>query len=247
MADRPESPRKRTRQSEPSGAKSGRDRRVVKSVRYLNSVLPLNPLSQSDRIVTARSKFLGIDPQQSADEFSDENLRDRREELADKLDEIRREFWSSDLQYVQSNLSKLRCGDFPDLEAAAIRLQRLAANRHHFGALAEEGLADPKFFKSFRIIMVAPPRIADSQRDKEIESIRSDKRLKRVKKMVKQIRREMPDVYELERDWLDAVAAMRPRGNRGGNVFESNVEGLGCAFWIVLFVLARVIIRMLVS
>lgn len=220
----------------------------VRARRYLASALKLNPVLDGERIVALRSRFLRLEsPDAAAGKKRPPDIGELRQRMSSRLDDIRRSFWKSDVGLIRKKLSQLKLDRFPDLRLARERLMILAEHRHEFGQFAEKGVADPGFFKSLRVVLVAPPGVAAASRDELIESIRNPARLKQVRSMIRRIRKQMPEIYALESDWLDSIARMQKRKvkkqSQNSGFFNIDLDGLGWVIWILVFVILRIVIR----
>lgn len=222
----------------------------ARAKRYLAAALKLNPVVDGERLVRLRSKYLRLEsPNAAVSQDQQADLREIRQLMSSRIDDIRKTFWKSDVGRIQKSLSHLKLEQFPDLRLARERLLTLAEHRHEFGLLAEKGVVDPKFFNSLREVLVAPPGIAASKRDELIESIKSPARLKKVRSMARTIRKQMPEIYKLEVDWLEAVSRMQKRKIKkesiaeGGDAFDFDFEGFGWVGWFAVIALLRLLLR----
>ena len=221
------------------------------TARYLSRALQLNPAEQADELVELRNSFLVIQPAVKKTQAVD-SLMERRGKVAGKLAAIRKTFWKEDLDTLRKKLARLQVAEFPDLKQGARRLRIAADERHLFGQLVEKKGFNAHFFKAFRAILVSAPRESANVRDEVYALIRGPKRLATFKKMVKLIRRELPNCYALEEDWLvsiERIKKVKIKGNSddGGSVaFFEGGSGSGCLVWFLVFVLLR-ILRLILS
>lgn len=222
----------------------------ARAKRYLAAALKLNPVVDGERIVMLRSKYLRLQsPKSAVSQEQQADLREVRQSMSSRIENIRKSFWKSDIGQIQKGLGQLKLEQFPDLRLARERLLTLAEHRHEFGLLAEKGIVDPKFFNSLREFLVAPPGIAASKRDELIESIKSPARLKKVRSMTKTIRKLMPEIYKLEVDWLEAISRMQKRKVKkestaeAGDAFDFDFEGFGWVGWFVVIALVRLLLK----
>ena len=218
-----------------------------RSMRYLAAALPLNPVIESGRLIALRAKYLRIEqPTPATKQAEYDALLEQRQKMSVHLEALRKNFWKSDIGKIRKSLQSLELDRFPDLRIARDRLRTLAEHRPEFARLAEQGIDDPDFFRSLRLILVAAPRKAATERDDLFESIRSAERLRRIRKMIRSIRKRMPDIYALEADWLESILRMRKRRLSGGSGFSLDFDlgGLGCFFWIIVIIVARIAIQL---
>lgn len=220
----------------------------ARTERYLKTALKLNPVVDGERVVALRSKFLRIQgPELAVTADSQTDTRELRQRMSLRLDEIRRTFWKSDIGVIRKKLGQLKLDRFPDLRLARERLLILAEHRHEFGQFAEKGIVDPGFFKSFREVLVARPGVAATGRDELIESIRSAVRLKKIRSMIRMVRKQMPEIYALETDWLESIARMRKRKMKkesgGWSGFDLDFDGFGWVLWFGAIALLRLLLQ----
>lgn len=216
-----------------------------RATKYLAHVLKLNPLFECDRLFSARAKFLRLDSGNGQQAPGLVDRRDQREALSRKIDAIRSRFWKEDIGRLQKMIDSLDCTQFPDLKSATERLRTVAVSRHEFAQIAQSKHLDGAFFSSLRKVLVAGPREADAERDEATDSIRDPQRLKQIKAMLHDLRKTMPQVYELETDWLDTVRRMRKRRKRrgssvlGSGSWDFEFENMGWVIAIIIIVVLR--------
>lgn len=218
-----------------------------RATKYLAHVLKLNPLFECDRLFSARAKFLRLDSADGQQTSGVVDRRDQRENLSRKIDSIRSRFWKEDIGRLQKMIDSLDCSQFPDLKNAAERLRTVAVSRHEFAQIAQSKHLDGAFFASLRKVLVAGPREADAERDEATDSIRDPQRLKKIKAMLRDLRKTMPQIYELENDWLEAVRRMRKRRKQkgssvlGGGSWDFEFENMGWVIAVIIVVVLRLL------
>lgn len=220
-----------------------------RAAKYLALALSLNPHQEADRIIATRNRFLRIHVEPPKEGQTTDDVLLRREKLTEQLRLIRERFWKMDLTKLRRRLDGMKFDEFPDLQQAAQRIQVVARERHLFGQLTQMSGFEPDFFSDFRKILVAAPKEAASIRDDVYSSIRGPRRLKAYKKMLKLIRSELPECYELESEWLSSIQRIRKvktrQSSSGGESISFSGEGLGCTAWIVGFAILRIVLRLI--
>lgn len=177
-----------------------------RALRYVEAVLKRNPATQSPEILEIRDRFLGQKRAASA-QAARVDLEELRESQLASIDSIRRDFWTSDLNAVRAKLTELDATPFPDVRLAVRRLSTVAEHRHLFPELVKAGSLVPNVFKAFREALVSPPVEAASWRQEATYRIRD---VKPARAFAKAVRKTMPDVFELEADWMNMLLRMKP-------------------------------------
>lgn len=177
---------------------------------YLASVLPLNPIFQAEEILAARDRFLGRTSSAGASSESWQ-LHEQREALQKKIDQLREQFWTTKPKDLREGLEGLSVDPFPDLKLATERLQAAFRVRIEFPKILQNKHCDQELFDKLKEIAVAAPR--EAGRAKQAFFLRSSSSTKlhnRCRTMIKMLRSEFPDVFELEREWLQQVEETKP-------------------------------------
>ncbi|MCA9065372.1 MAG: hypothetical protein KDA96_20025 [Planctomycetaceae bacterium] len=213
-----------------------------RTARYLTAALRLNPMFEAPQILNLRDRYLGKAVSRTASVVSKPDLSEQRAMIAKQLEKLRSEFWTTDLNELRQRLSDIQASAFPDLMHAIRRLQTVAAHRHLFPQLAEKGAAALRVFNAFREILVAPPFAAAEIRQKTMYKTQD---VKPVRVLIGAIQKVMPEVYELEADWLDTMKKLKPitassaTSESAGFSIEFDGENLG---WIVRLLIFGTII-----
>ena len=177
-----------------------------RALRYVEAVLKRNPATQSPEILEIRDRFLGQKRAASA-QASKVDLEELRESQLEAIDHIRREFWTSDVKALRDRLTELDSTPFPDVRLAVRRLRTVADHRHLFPELVKAGSQVPNVFKAFREALVSPPVEAAGWRQEATYRIRD---VKSARTFAKTVRKVMPEVFELEADWMNMLLRMKP-------------------------------------
>lgn len=233
----------------PSSASDRDARRTA----YLYRLLQLNPLDKADEIIALRSGYLQLGRPCVAEEVL-EDREAKRSEAQDAINAVRSRFWSFGLTRLHSHLAAIDVREFPDLQYALQRLQVVADCRERIPLLTEHPDFDRRVFSVFKRVLVLSPREAAHAKEDALRSLQSSERRRAVYRMVKLIERELPELYELERDWLDSLKR-RKRGmislsarsardrsaewTRTGGV---DLRGFGWLVWLLVILFARLLI-----
>lgn len=181
---------------------------------YLSRLLQLNPLGQTGEILARRDHFLN--PESSARPFLDDqdlHFVDRKQQVRRQLETIRNNFWQLEVHALQTQLAALDVDEFPDLGFAVSRLQQVAKLKSSFQVLQHHHACFDDFYNQFTRLVIAAPDEAEQLRtlnqeatdfelaDLDMHTTRDYRRIAEV------IQKEFPELYELEKYWLNQVAA----------------------------------------
>jgi hypothetical protein len=205
---------------------------------YLASVLPLNPIFQAEEILAARNRFLGR--KESPPENAIWQLQQQREELQARINRLREAFWTSKPKELREALEGLQVDQFPELKLACERLAAAFRVRSEFPKIAQHSQFDPELFEKLNEIAVAAPR--DAGHTKQAFFLRTStipKLHRRCVKMIKALREEFPDVFELEREWLQQIEQTAPISGKTASEKEADQRAgraAGGVGWIAVLV-----------
>jgi hypothetical protein len=207
---------------------------------YLASVLLLNPIFQADEILAARDRFLGRESQADA---SPEiwQLQEQREELQTQIDLVRENFWTMKPKELREALEALKVDQFPDLSLATERLRAAFRVRSEFPKLSQHKHSDQELFEKLKEIAVAAPR--EAGRTKQAFFLRTSANLKlhrRCRAMIKTMRKEFPELFQLEREWLQQIESTKPIAGKTESEKEAaqrSGNSSGRIGWVVVCVL----------
>lgn len=245
---------KRRRPTAHSGEPTTRaaTRTTAETTKYLSRVLRANPLERADDIVRGRARFLGLKDRKAEGLSAPDpgEVRESRAYVAERIDEIRERFWSMQVSHIKAAIGDLDLEPFPDLERAAERLRTVAVHRKQFPALAQERGFDSNFFECLKLVFVLPAKEAAEQRERALNLAKHPRKAKRIKKMIRSLEQQMPEVYDLEAEWFDVLRRQRPEKahSQRASSSHSDSEGIGCSWgwWVGIVVVLR-LLRLLVS
>jgi hypothetical protein len=225
-----------------------------KLLRYLEHALRQNPFEESAAIIHRRSQVLGLRtaPKEAVQTIAAAPVSQQRQQLLQRLEQVRATFWTAPLATLRSSLQDLetRAGQsFPDIQAATRRLSVVAAHRDQFPRLVKHKWFYPDFLSAFKDVLVGTPRQAALVRERMLAQFGAPKIRRHGKKMIRLIQQELPAVYELESAWIESLLAQRGRHNASNPAYNyvesSSSSGGGIPWWVYLLVLT--LIRILVS
>ncbi len=183
---------------------------------YLKEVLQLDPALDAKRIIARRRMFLdSSDVVVAAAVGSDGNDSDFRATMTARLNALRAEFWSLDDETLSRRLSQLRQVALPDIAASAARLEQVAALRPQVMRMRPGPALHPHFLDTFKRVLIAPPAEAAQLREAEYRFLCPDLNpdyvwaIQHVRKSVRWIRLNFPQVFQLEEAWLTELLEYR--------------------------------------
>ena len=208
---------------------------------YLASVLLLNPIFQADEILAARDRFLGCESSVN-DAQEVWQLQEQREALQSQIDSLRENFWKTRPKELREALEGLKVDQFPELTLAVERLQAAFRVRAEFPKLSQHDGCDQELFEKLKEIAVAAPR--DAGRTKQAFFLRTSSNLKLHRRccvMIKTLRREFPELFQLELEWLQQIERTKPIAGQTESEKDaaerSGHTSSGRVGWIVVCVL----------
>ena len=210
---------------------------------YLERVLRMNPLSDAADILEARNRFRGVKAAGAAAALAGAELYERRVDATRTFARLREEFWSLDLKTLTRRLEGLELKQFPDLQNAAWRLTVIARIRARLPQLTSNPHFDGAFFSHLKSIWVVSPRDAAPIKDEVMRDFTKPAKLRRGQSMIRMLHEELPDVYELDEDWLDILLRLRPKDLQRPEKKEAGAgitfEGWGWMIWVVLWLVIQ--------
>jgi hypothetical protein len=220
-------------------------------VAYLVNALQRNPLEESAEIIYRRNRLLGLQkagrPQPAGDSAPDP--RQRRQEIIQKLEELRSAFWVMPLATLRAELAKFDGVDFPDLRAAVDRLNVVAAHRADFPALVKHHHFDGSFFSVFKEVLVSSPKDVAVAKERLLTGFANRSSRRHGKKMIALVKKLLPEIYALEASWLVSLGKQRSRYKKVEYATTTSSSGesiFGSIPWWV-FILAAMVIRAIFS
>jgi hypothetical protein len=216
------------------------------AVQHLKQVLALNPLFEAETILERRHRFLGITVRRAVARVADSEQSSEQRELARRMiDDVRNKFWGMPLETLRAHLDAVDFRPFPELKAAADRLRMVATFRPDFPRLAQHPKTHLSLFGFFKNAVVLPPREAGAYKERCLQNLAASDALKVCQNMVRMMRKEFPDLYQLESDWLSQIGKLKRA--KGGDVYvPSSGESFGFSvpgwlIWVIVVLVLRII------
>lgn len=182
-------------------------------VRYLRTVLMRNPLTEAKDIVYRREVALGIRKRNEADaaeaQQSDQERLAQRNQIKERLDRIRDEFWTTSPDELFAAISAIDVARFPELKLAHDRISHMVSIHGQFEAI--HGLKGKcmNFWNTLRRVLISPPSQAGQVKTRYLQRFRHSDDFVRAQKTARMIRKRHPLIYNLETDWIDEICKHR--------------------------------------
>lgn len=211
---------------------------------YLRSALELDPASQAGRILELRRahRSASSGAPQAPGHVHAQRVQRTRESAERLLVAAGHAFWDEDFDPSEA-LAPLGSEDFPDLARLHGRLRRVAEHRDQVLAAQELEGMDPDFFEALCLILVAPEAERVEHRRLTLAAMGARRLRLLGQRSAKVLHRRAPEVYALEKLWLDDVRHakryLREAGPVGGT--------LGCFGAYLIFRLLRFLYTWLVD
>lgn len=168
----------------------------------------MNPLQRAEEILALRNRYRRMKTP-TARTVTEVDARELRQQAVDGLQQVREQFWEERLTVLLTLLDELPLKPFPDLRQAAQRLKVLAAWREEFPRLLEATSLDPDLYGRMQRILVDSPREAGPLKEDIQEALSNGTQRKWILGWLSAVRRELPEVYNLEREWFDLLRRER--------------------------------------
>lgn len=164
---------------------------------------------QSDEVLQSRTQLLGLVDERARDNARAQRRAEALQAAREELQAIRATIWCDPLPGLQERLGRVRLGDDPDLRRLAERLQVLIDTRARLPELTQHPDFNGDFFVCFKTILTGTPRESAAMRERVGTSFDDRRLAKKGRRMVKLLRRELPELCEIEGAWLTKLEKKR--------------------------------------
>ena len=171
----------------------------------------MNPLTESEKIISFRATILGKSPDET--KRSENAIHQLRQTAVQKIDALRKQFWTTPQLTMLDELKKIDVQQLPDLQHAVQRLQLIAELIPEFQRLAAHPLTRINLVNTIKRMIMLPPREAGAIKAAYLRKASYAKALPIVQKMVFMMHKEFPQIYNLEPDWFFEISKLKPRIN----------------------------------
>lgn len=213
---------------------------------YLQQVLRLDPRSDAAAILRSRRDFLEhVEPSIAEAACDESDEQDLREQMLDRFQAVRRDFWTLSADELARQLSILQKAPFADIRFVTIRLQQVALQREKVDCLLREPTLPPVFLKAFATILIAPAAEAIRLRESLLGQMRPEQNPQyeiarnAIQGSVRFIQEQYPEVFQLEEAWLLELLQFNPKEeaeHRRSNFLVGIAEFVGIT--LRLFIIA---------
>lgn len=214
---------------------------------YAARCLRMNPMWEADEVLHARAEAHGVE---SAGAASAQRVREASEQsaqLRQRLYEIRDEVWKATPDKLNNSLAGLPLEGQPELQELAARLHVIVKTRSQLPALTQSKRFDGDFFDCFKQVLSGGPRESAAMRERVAASFQDKALRKRGARMIQLLRKETPELYALESEWLQWL----PKQKGGGSARSVVVEGggdegssYGCLWWFLIIAVIRILMAL---
>ncbi len=172
-------------------------------LRYLAEVLEMNPVVKAEEMLQRRRAFHGLAGAAEVVVPRPAEVRQQREVTQGLIDQLRESFWSMKPGELKRAFAAIDASPFPDLQLAVDRLQTLARHRPALAKLSLHPHFNGELFSVLKRVLVLPSRAAEGARQKLLKELSAGKERKIFQAMIRLLKTELPELYELERAWFD--------------------------------------------
>ena len=174
---------------------------------YLKEVLRLNPVYQSEEAHLARVELLEAESydRRSKRQLASREYADRRASARKKIADLREKIWKSSIEELEPEVNLLDFSEFPEYEQDATTFRVILQARERIPELISHKQFDADFLECVKQSLVTGP-VQRAEIEERVRASFSNNRLKRdAKGMVGLIKTELPELYELRKDWFDTM------------------------------------------
>ena len=185
---------------------------------------------QADEVLASRAELHGVDvakqnPYQAA---IDESAR--KSALRNKVYQLRDMVWKAPLEELRRRLGRLQIETEPGLAQLASRLSIIVEARAKLPQLTQRRDFDGDFFECFKQVLTGSSQQSAEMRERITASFQDRKLMKRGLRMIKLLRREVPELASIEADLFGRLS----RQSRRGRLVVETGQGGSSNWWIAL-------------
>ncbi len=181
--------------------------------KYLAKVLRMNPLTESEKIISFRATILGKSTPDKVQANDAAQIQHLRLSATGKIDELRKRFWVTPQQTLLDELRQIDVSQLPDLQPTVARLQIIAQLIPQFQSLVQHPETRINLVNTIKRMIMLPPREAGAIKAAYLRKAAYASALPIVQKMIFMMHREFPQIYNLEPDWFYEISKLKPRYN----------------------------------
>lgn len=209
------------------------DREVAPALKsYLLDVLAFEPTVDAVDIIHRRDQFRRADVDA---EESPQPSHWTRERVREYLDALRTTFWRDANTPISIELPIRELAKMPELHRYVERLQAVATEREALLAIEASNTANPALFRALKTCVTATDSEASAVRDRFLSNL--DKGNRRIRKAIRQIRKECPLIYSLEEEWFSEMSK-----HRRVDINVKQGSGYGIVFFFIIYYVLKLIL-----
>lgn len=224
--------------------KQAKPRTEAQQKAYLQRALKMNPVTEAEQFVSLRNRFHRLEDKRSDSQSDQIDGYEQREAIAASIAQMRVSFWQTDLEEMKRSLQALSLDHYPDLKNAAERLLILAENRHKFAQLAANKNFNRGLLNSLKEILPLSQKDAAAPKDALLQKVTDPTRSKQVRRSLKVLEQQAPEIYQLEIEWFDTLRKVKPfKGAEqvASSGSSSDGESSGWVIWIAIIIIANIV------
>ena len=201
----------------PTAKPAPRPKRTLSQAReYLDDVLSMDPMLRSAEMIELRWNYCGFAPPKSPNSKSKdaESLREQRVAVENRLENVRVNFWTTDPKELAKILNKLNASEFPELKSGVTRLKRVLSQMSSIQSLSSHQETEINLYNTFRRIIMTPTKGAGKLKERYLRQLAGSSSQQQVRKMVKMMRIEFPEVFDIESDWFEQISRVKLKASK---------------------------------
>jgi|GEM_PF-6455411 len=211
---------------------------------YLLDVLGCDPAQDAPRILELRRNYLGrVARQPTVVDTASGVIRSQRAQTLEVVEHLRENFWTMTTEELSTAFANIDARPFPDLQRVVERLTLLARHRPAMARLPGlKGFNEP-LFSALKRIRVSPGRVAEGIRLRHQRDMEEELEWGATQRMIRVLQREVPEIYDLERLWLERLYRSHITAYQIGSALRSSPATPGL-LWGLLVILICVLTYM---
>lgn len=217
---------------------------------FLTLALSFNPYDEPGRILNQCRKFTQCGPDEVLIEVVGDSTDDPYASAQYQLKNLRARFWVNSVVQRSQQIQLLESSTFPDIRAQAKRLGLVASRFDKLRSLERQVFMNEKFFREFCKVLVSSPSEANRVREAQLRWMRPVNNegyiaaTEAIQTSANLIRIHAPEVFQLERAWLNELLEFEPQSEL---VDESANSVIGWMFIVMAFALIVAMVNTVIA
>ena len=180
--------------------------------RYLGDMFGMNPVWESQNILSYRREHLRLPAIELADAGSSDNY-DQQQQLRQRgrqrLKRIQEHFFQMPSDELMAHLDSLPAEKHPELASTVSRLTTAAPYRSSINAMLDDPKLDRDLVIAFGRALTLTPADAGFAKEQYLQALNRGRNYGKAVETIRQFERLNPSLIELERDWFAAIHRQR--------------------------------------